>query len=181
MYNYKSKIEILSYISNICLNGFVRKFNLSQDPISGDLIALTMCNSSEWYLSWYINNDGDNHILKSIETGKIARWSNVGLQVFDRETLEKFPNWKWTDKQHEFNDKWFKAFKRSDKFDFKPMLAHFEDKKVTLKIRQSFSNEIEVQKTFDNWKILKINTMVKWIKSNDLKFSYKKAISKGEV
>lgn len=124
----------------------------------GDLIRIgSVIHANEWYLSWYVketkhwykNDDGTNdeehgyeseHLLKSTETGKLCNWSNVGISYFDRKALEENPQWKWNDRQFEFNDRWMGLYEKSrDAYMFPPVCSSFgEGYEVTLRIRERY-------------------------------------------
>src|SRR5689334_1310609 len=91
------------------LHGF---YTARNDALVGDLVIPTSSPISEWYLSWLkeIRQEqyGYQYLLESVETGKECWWSNIGLEYMDRKVLAEFPEWKWSDKQYEFADRWYK-------------------------------------------------------------------------
>lgn len=128
----------------------------------GDLIRLgSVIRANEWYLSWYVdeikhwykNEDGTideergyerEHLLKSIETGNLCRWSNVSISYFDRKALNENMNlsWKWDDRQFEFKDKWMKLCEiDKDAYIIRPLYPIFGNGyEVTLGTRRRWNH-----------------------------------------
>lgn len=120
----------------------------------GDLVKLgSVRGATEWYLSWYIkeirhwykNSDGSidtergyesEHIVKSIETGELCRWSNVGIYYCDRDEIRE--NWRWNDRQFEFSDRWFRLCdNEKEAYLLRPFYPEFgENGEVTLTMRR---------------------------------------------
>lgn len=85
------------------LNGF--KSSESGSPVPGDLVNLQSAPDSEWHLSFYIEDQKDGyHLLESLKTGKLMRWSNVGFVVMSREWVRDYECIRWSDEQFRFSN-----------------------------------------------------------------------------
>ena len=181
----RAKIEILSYITSFFLvrnygDGNVGGlsdcyFKPNYHPIKGDIVALSSARPTEWHLSWYIENKGgDRHLLKSIETGKLCTWTNVGFNVMNRQIVDKHPEWRWTDRQFKFQDRWTRAcYKKRDAYMVLPTLGDFKDNhSVVLGVRIIFGFDLsfEPAKTLHSVKdiknIIDIKIIIIFIKLN---------------
>lgn len=170
----RAKIEILNYITSFflvrnygdknvgCLHDCY--FEPKRNPIIGDLVALSSAPNTEWYLSWYMENKSDIHLLKSIETGKLCNWSNVSFFAMNRKEVDQFPKWRWTDKQYKFKDKWFRAcYKKRDAYMVLPTLPEFKvDGSVKIGTRARFNLGEPNEKTFNNWKKVLVKDMLEF-------------------
>ena len=123
----RARLGILWYIMQFCVtmkfdglarlqpgnHGFQNDSDHSRVRV-GDLIAMTATPISKWYLSWVLeikkgsSQFSNNYLCKSIETGELMWWRNVGMQFLDREIVEENPQWRWTDRQAAFADRWRK-------------------------------------------------------------------------
>lgn len=134
-------------------------------PIKDDLILLgSVSMSTKWMLSWYIesrplSNGDTEYLLKSIEDGSLCWWNNVSISYFSRETTARFPQWKWNDRQYEFQRKWDKAvYSIYDK----PRNTIFnEDGSALVSTRKIFNNEIEKEFVVVDWKKSTIGSLKK--------------------
>lgn len=121
----QSRQLILHYITEFCLlremsDGSVytglksSRWRATRTPAPGALVALQHAPPSKWHLSWvrsFSQNPGHHDItymLESIDDGEVGAWSNVSLLQFDMKTVQNSPHWRWTDEQHEFNDRWLR-------------------------------------------------------------------------
>lgn len=156
------------------LYGFVgTSFSRNLKPEKGDLIRLESANSHEYRLSWYIeerkhyykNEDGtqdddryeSEHLLKSVKTGNLCWWSNVGISYYQREQLDSHPEWKWNDRQFEFKDEWWKlCYNDKDAYIILPLLPEFgENYEVTIGTRTRFGwDDYVPKKTFPDYRKL---------------------------
>lgn len=123
-----------------------------RDPRPGALVALQAAKESEWCLSWVLESqpEDDRWLLESVETGKLAWWSDVSFLEYKGDIPE---SWRWIDWQHEFNDKWLKvAYQNPDYYVNRPLPASFKDKVVTIGVRAAFGlDTIVVTKEFPNY------------------------------
>jgi len=163
---------ITSYIVQHCLalrfgndlHGITDGFNLadaSGHKVAevGDLVVPKSAPNSVWYLSWVREIkevDGFRHyLLESVETGEMCSWSNIGIAYLDRDVVEDHPEWQWTDRQFEFNDRWNRVcYRERDAYMTLPRRAVFGDGfQVTLGARTRFSlNDYRPSKTFDDFR-----------------------------
>lgn len=127
--------------------------------IPGDLVALQSAPVSKWYLGWLIEtqhkeNDYEHWSIESIEDEQVCDWTNVSLLYYDRSQVKAHPEWRWTDAQHEFNDRWRKVcYDERDAYIYLPVQAVFEDDAVVLGVRVRFGiDEERPTRAFDNWK-----------------------------
>lgn len=127
-------------------------------PKIGDLVALQSAPYTKWYLSWYCGqtDDGKQHVLESIEDGELCNWSNVSFVIYDRENVAHHPEWRWTDRQHEFNGRWLRVCRdKRDAYIYLPMQVEFEGDAVTLGVRVRHGlDERRPKETFPNWRKL---------------------------
>lgn len=137
----RSRLLILSHVAQF---GLVRATgdghtwgssttNFREGGQVGDLVAIQCASPSKWYLSWVYSiqrPEGwgcDQYTLESIEDGELCNWTNIGLIHLNREEFLSHPEWKWSDEQHEFKDKWFKAaYKRCDAYLHLPLHPVFD-------------------------------------------------------
>lgn len=140
------------------------------DAIPGDLVALQSAPPGKWYLGWLIETkrpEGyacDVHTIESIEDGAFCDWSNVGLLYYDRKMVKDHPEWRWTDAQHEFKDRWWRAcYKTRDAYIHLPIHPAFDGDSVELgvRVRFSFSSTV-IRKTFPNWRKTTIKMMLEF-------------------
>jgi len=188
----KARLEILNYIvtqcksirygSEVTIGGFDNNYFFSNDfadapPLPGDLVCLRSTSPSEWYLSWYIeyqpnNRNGkmsysDTHVLESIETGCLCNWRNVGFDILNRDVVKNNPHWKWTDKQYDFKDSWFRAcYKKRNMHITLPTFPIFhEGGSVTLGTRKRFGLGSFYTKKFTNWQKVLVRDVVEFYDS----------------
>ncbi len=185
----KAQQSILYYITTFCIaykfEGTKGTIGLSSDsyfkaegePREGDLVVLKGARQSRWYLSWYISCEkkdncfNDSHLIESVETGELCNWSNVSFSILNRKIVDEHPEWRWTDKQWEFQEKWFRAcYKYRDAYINLPCYPDFkEDGSVVLTIRKRFNFGEPTSKTFESWKKLLTRDMTKWYDEVDKK------------
>jgi len=165
----RSRILILSHIAQFSLGrecGGMEyaglrdmRFRETYTPAVGSLVALSAAPPSKHYLSWVHDvakhDGGYEYGLESIEDGEIVNWSNVGIWEYDRKQTDTHPEWRWTDKQHEFSDKWRKVcYQDRDAYMTLPTSPIFGDGfSVTVGTRTRFSlSDHAPEKTFDDWR-----------------------------
>ena len=124
----RAKIRILSHIAQFSFQRYIEDhplngsrdmsfqtsgFGTKAEP--GDLVSLSSAPASKWYLSWYVERNrpegycDDVHVLESIEDGELCNWTNVSMDHYDRSQVAAHPEWRWTDRQFEFNARWRKV------------------------------------------------------------------------
>lgn len=124
--------------------------DLSITPKEGDLVSLSAAPPSRWQLSWLVEIQNPSHgcyLLKSTEDGSLCNWSNVGLNVYDRERVNNNPHWKWNDRQFAFNDKWLRTCKRKGSYLTRPKYVDFKDDykaELSLYHRLDFDNKNKI-------------------------------------
>lgn len=163
----RAKLEILHWICEFSLpvkygSSGVSAYTCFSDnmhPAVGSLVAIQSSPVSKFYLSWVEaveDRDGWTHyLLESIEDGTLGWWSNVGILAYDSEVVGKHPEWRWTDAQFKFADKWKHAcYKERDAYITLPTGPTFHgDGSVTIgtRTRHGFDDHAP-QKTFPNWR-----------------------------
>lgn len=177
----KARIEILNHVIQLFTKvwygdnrGIVMAdqsfHHCDNKPPIGSIVKLFCAPDTKWYLSWVRDKKGEQYLLESIEDGEKCWWSNVGYFYIPLETIDRFPTWKFTDRQHLFKDKWFRACKRCYEYTKAPMLPKFLDNgNVILPVRQKFIDKGVIEKEFKNWKSLKSMDMQAFFKSVDFK------------
>mgnify|MGYP000529398400 CR=1 FL=1 len=109
-------------------------------PEPGDIVMLSCAPPSEWDLSIYRESEAnDYHLVESLQTGVIGRWSNVGFHVLDREKIGFPRSIEWTDEQFAFQDKFHKAKKRADFYMALPFIDRFDGDTAHIIFRTRFS------------------------------------------
>lgn len=179
----RSRYAILSYILNFATKQYYgedyrqqvrREDGFHGDAFSneiiktGSLCVLQSAPDSRWYMGWLMETReggiGTEYLLKSIEDGSLCWWSNVGIKYYPK--ADEFPSWKWSDKQYDFKDKWFRATRKNNNYFTKPLYPVFHsDGSVTIGTRpHAFVTAIDKEdyrptKTFPNWKKVKFSEM----------------------
>lgn len=177
----RARTLILSHIAKFSLQRYFgthpyrgssdMSFQDDQNPPDGSLIALSSAPPSKWYLAWLHevkrHPHGDaSYLLESIDDGELVWWNNVGVQVYDQSQIAAHPEWRWTDAQHAFNDKWMRAcFKGRDAYMHLPMQPEFSagGSGVVLRMRTRHNfDEARYEKHFPNWKKLTKKAMLEF-------------------
>lgn len=164
----RARRAILYWVCQFTLgNSHKQVWEYTDNPSPGDLVALKSHNHTSWYLAWVlepekgVDQPGTNdytyqRTLESVETGEIVNWSNVSFQRFtDKEALEMNPDWRWTDEQFKFWDKWRKVCSKIDGYFVIPLKPIFDahSNRVTLptRIRYGLGTAPKAE-TVENWK-----------------------------
>lgn len=183
----RARISILSELLSfptINQKDWNKGASLDPEVKTGDLVSLCSAPSTQWYLSWFIEsrikNGFTEYLLESIEDGELCWWTNVGLNVYDRERVDDRPSWKWNDKQFAFNDRWMKVCKRNGAYIVLPVTPKFnEDDSVELNVRVRFGfSDYTNPVTFPNWKKLTMKMMDKYYTTCVKEFNIEKTQSK---
>lgn len=178
----KSRLSILSYVLTFSTKRFYGDenrysvnadegwhggYSMTQEPPIGSLCMLLAAPDSKWYLGWLLETReggmGKEYLLKSIEDGQNCWWSNVAICFFPK--ANEFPSWKWTDRQHDFKERWMRACRRKSDYWTKPLYPVFNpDGSVILGTREHViaaveGNDYRPTKKFDNWKKVKSKEM----------------------
>ncbi len=169
----RSRILILSHIAEFSLlrrygdhvfSGLrdmaFRGGNTDGAAVPGDLVALQSAPPSKWYLGWLIEKkwpegyDSEVFTIESIEDGQLCEWNNVSLTYYDRSQVREHPEWRWTDAQHEFKDRWWSVcYKERDAYIYLPLPPVFDGDFVELGVRVRFSiSETIIRRGFPNWR-----------------------------
>jgi hypothetical protein len=166
----RSIILILSHIAQCSLGREINgrdfcglcdmRFREDRQPAIGALVALSSAPASKWYLSWvhgidpHPNRFSTKYTLESIEDGELCDWANVSPWAYDKSQTDSHPEWRWTDAQHAFYDRWRKVcYGDRDAYITKPCQPVFEDDgSVTLSTRNHAAfSEHRSTKSFPNW------------------------------
>lgn len=166
----RSRLKILNFVMQFCLAKTFSSgepwppdkdfsFRPSRTPAVGSLVALTAAPQSKWYLSWVHSVErpegwcDDNYCLESIEDGELCNWTNVAFYEFPQENMHQ--DWRWTDAQHAFNDRWSAAcYTVRDAYIILPIQPVFDaNGGVTLGTRVRHSmRDARPTRHFPNWK-----------------------------
>ena len=111
----------------------------------GDLVMLTSAMPSEWHLSFYVEDlRSGEYLLESVKTGKLSRWSNVGLARVDCERAHIGERMRWTDAQFAFEDTFKKVCRRGDYYIEIPFISGFDGENVLMSVRTRFGLDDEL-------------------------------------
>lgn len=126
-------------------------------PMVGDLVSLSCApNSGDWQLSWLMEIGVDRYLLRSVRTGRLCWWHNVGLTALKKGRLRD--HFKWTDRQFEFDKKFARACKRNYDYTTTYRGVEFDGFKVTCYLGRRFDHEeppFSASMTFDDFRKVK--------------------------
>lgn len=123
-------------------------------PAPGDYVLLQCAPPSDWDFSIYRENQGnDFHMLESMKTGQLCRWSNVGFHVLDKEKVGFTRETEWADEQFAFRDKFVKVCKRAGYYREVPFIDEFNGETVIIGFRTRFHMDDVVERvTVEGWR-----------------------------
>lgn len=173
---HRARQEIMHYVLEFCLTkywpnmpgqkympgieGFVPSDYDSTGPaIVGDLVVVSATRRwSKWQIGWLREIDPGKRgwtrwLVESLEDGSLCWWENVSLSYFPRDKIAR--SWRWTDRQHAFNDKWNRVcFKERDAYIVLPTQPQFgDDFSVSLGVRTRFAfDDITPKRDFPDWR-----------------------------
>lgn len=178
---HRARLDILNHIASfslvVCYGEHDiytpspgNRFFPTENPSIGGLVAIHSAPISKWYLSWVVaveerSREGWRHfVLESIEDGEKCRWHNISLVELNRETVDKYPHWRWTDRQFQFNDRWMRAcYKTRDAFVHRPLQASFGDgSAVTLRIYNRVTQATIGERQWPDWRKVRIADMLEF-------------------
>lgn len=129
-----------------------------QTPVAGDLVRIEFARATKWDLSWFESKVGYAFNLRSIEDRALSDWSNIELSVFDREMVEKHPEWRWCDAQFKI---WQWMIKAYTSYAIRPMMPVYDGDRVQLRTRAVFSQDVICDGLFfENWRKLKYRDVI---------------------
>tara|TARA_R110000796_G_scaffold250514_1_gene379586 strand:- start:6303 stop:6899 length:597 start_codon:yes stop_codon:yes gene_type:complete len=181
----RARMEILNYVIQFLTTtwyGQNKTFvmedqsfhNCGNNPPIGSIVRLFCAPNTKWYLSWVIDKRDGEVLLESIEDGATCWWSNVGYFYIPLKKIKERPTWKYTDRQFEFKDKWFRACDRCYDYNRIALLPKFlENGNVMLGVRKKWIDDSTVKKEFKNWKTLKSRDMQEFFKNVEFKSTVK--------
>jgi len=165
----RSRILILSHLAQFSLQR-----RIGDQPYSGlrdmafhdgntqpgDLVSLQSAPASKWYLGWLVSRQWpegyacEQYTVESIEDGELCNWHNVSLIYYNREQVRQHPEWRWTDAQHEFFDRWKNVcYKEKDAYMYLPVQPLFDGDWVELSVRVRFGfSDTIIRKNWPNWR-----------------------------
>ena len=126
-------------------------------PRLGDLVRIeSVLQPTKWYLSWFVemyDTSWNRCLLQSIDDHECCVWENIGLSVYDRTVIEKHAEFRWSDGQWDFWDRWSAPDPKNDPYIVLPMMPVFDGNSVTIqcRIRFGFGGPTEPV-TFPNWR-----------------------------
>ena len=132
----------------------------ARDAIPGDLVAVHTARPDKWYLGWLVEKEvaapprEPRYLIESVEDGELCWWDNVALVHYDRETVRSHPQWRWTDAQHDFAERWYEVCRQDkDAYMYLPIAPTFDGNAVELgvRVRLGFSPTV-IRETFPNWR-----------------------------
>lgn len=179
----KAQRAILWYLTQFCmshvwgdgdqkrisgsLHGFRSDIGDPQ-PEPGDLVILKSAPISKWNLGWLHKvetreNGWRHYLIESIEDGSMCWWTNVGIDFLERDLVAEHPEWRWTDRQFDFADRWTRVCRdKRDAYLTLPMPPRFGGGfSVTLgtRTRHGFDDH-RPENTFHDWRKVTKATML---------------------
>lgn len=180
----RAKLQILNEVLSfptIRNKDWTSDFSLYATPQIGDLVSMSSAPPTKWYLSWLVDyeeiNNWPRYLLESIEDGELCWWSNVGINFYNRDRVRESPQWRWTDAQFAFRDRWMRVGKKNDAYIVLPSGPMFssEDNSVTLSIRIRFGfSDYSNHRTWPNWKKVTIKMMDDYYKECEAEYENSK-------
>jgi hypothetical protein len=173
----RSRQEVLHYVLSFCtahiygreeaekeyprthggLVGFVSDAPETRVRV-GDLVLLSSVGVTKWQLGWLVDTrereqGWPEYLIESIEDGELGWWGNVGIAYLQRRCLQD--DWRWTDRQWAFRDRWWKVcYKERGAYIVRPLAPQFGDGfEVILGTRTSHGfDDIMPQRAFPDWR-----------------------------
>ena len=186
----RARIAILSHLAQFSLvrqtGGLpycglddMRFHSAERNPVIGSLVVPQSAPASKWYLSWLVEYKPGGgwpvYTLESIEDGELCDWGNIGLIAYDASQVAAHPEWRWTDEQYAFKDRWNRAcYKKRDAYIYLPMFPRFDADGlgVTLGVRVRFGlDERTTARHFPVWKQVRIADMLEFYDSSEAQLS----------
>lgn len=138
------------------------RFRPTDAPKVGSLVALKSMREPDFYLGWVHDVKNTVYTVESLETGELIDWTNVSVLEYDSRTTDKHPEWRWTDEQWSFKDRWDRlCYKEREAYIVLPLFPEFDGDAVTLstRIRHSWGDP-PPSKRFDAWQAVTDNDML---------------------
>jgi hypothetical protein len=199
----RARVAILYYITAFSVNvyygasgglgvreesSFLSGYGDTESKV-GDLVRLISAPESPFYLSWLLeikpheNGYFTKYLLKSIDDGTLCWWSNVSLSSYDRKKVAANPQWKWTDKQFELNDRWLRACRKRDSYLVRPLYLDFkEDGSVAVGTRYHAilmgSYTLLEPMVLPNWKKVKFSDLLSCYDAANKHYESQKPVTK---
>lgn len=164
----RARLEILSgLLSFPTIIG--KDWHVSSNPCIGDLVSLGFARPSKWYLSWLRGYEEERdgwpeYLLESIEDGELCWWSNVRINIYNRDLVK--PSWQWDDEQFSFNDQWMEVYRENNSHFVLPRQPIFNfDDSVLMNVRIRFEPDgYQNPKTFPNWREVTVDDLDSYYK-----------------
>jgi len=144
------------------------RFRPTNMPKIGSLVALQSMRDPDFYLGWVhevkVGKIGFDTVytVESLETGELIDWSNVSVLEYDSRTTDEHPEWRWTDEQWSFKDRWDRlCYKERDAYIVLPLFPEFDGDAVTLgtRIRHGWGDP-PPSKRFEAWQAVTDDDML---------------------
>lgn len=169
----RSRMMINEFIVNLCAkhyysNGIlINDFNEEkygfmglyfgadeQEPPVGALCRIVSTSSTKFYLSWYLGKKDGGFYMQSIEDHTVCRFVNVGIQYIPPKIIEGCYQFKYSDKQFKFHDRWDKIVRKQRSWVI-PMWSKFDNEtgEVIIAIRWEFKDTM-IERKFPSWETL---------------------------
>lgn len=169
----RSRMMINEFIVNLCAKSYSRDGRMmpefdedkygfmgtvlcddKNEPPLGSLCRLIAAPSTKYYLSWYQGKMDGEIYLKSIEDHTVCRWSNVGVQYIPLNLTDRYPQFKYSDKQFKLHERW-ECIVRQQNYWMVPMWSEFDNEtgEVTITIRWKFK-DARIERKFASWETL---------------------------
>jgi hypothetical protein len=148
-------VAINALLPTLMLKGW--ECRRSGQPVPGDIVILTSAPPSEWDLSIYRGFEepegfAGSHLVESMRTGVVGRWSNIGFHVINREVVFFPQSVSWTDEQFAFEDKFRKVYKKADFYMAVPYIDKFDGDAVHIIFRTRLGfDKILTPVTVNGW------------------------------
>lgn len=163
----RSRMKVTEYVISICTKkysdgkllpecgkqrGVTCNYLHNVEIPIGSLCLLDCAPFSKFYLSWYLGEKDGEYYLQSIEDHSVARWVNAVIHPFPLEMTEGCPQFRYSDRQFSFQDRWENAVKKNNYW-LVPLYSIFneENEEVTLRLRRKFEDEV-FECTLPSWR-----------------------------
>lgn len=162
---YRSRQAILHHIAQFCLSRYINgqpaniagpdnsfHSNSKVSPPLGTLVAQFCAGPNKWSFAWLVAMEhkahgSERYLLESIEDREWGWCSNMELNWLPIDTVRKFPEWRWDDRQFKLNDAWLAVDAVGD-YRPRPLRWEGHDPWPVLVVGKKFTNELVTRRVY---------------------------------